>query len=78
MKKEDPKQLPRLAENGKSPVAIRFHRNGTVSFRNDEGRWTHHLATVPPSIIRKLDRYTRARLWCRNFRVERAWAEANA
>jgi hypothetical protein len=78
MKKEDPKQLPRLAENGKSPVAIKFHRYSTVSFRDVEGKWTRHLAAVPPSIIMKLDRDTRARLWIRNFKVERAWAEANA
>jgi len=78
MKSKPNRQLPRLAENGKSPVAIRFHRNGTVSFRDGEGRWTHHIAAVPPRIVMKLDRYTRARLWYRNFKVERAWAEAHA
>jgi hypothetical protein len=67
-----------LAKNGKSPVTVIFHHNGTVSFKDAEGRWTRHLAVVPPSIIMKLERYTRARLWYRNFKVERAWAEANA
>jgi hypothetical protein len=76
MNKVTNRQVLRLAENGKSPVV--FHRNGTVSYRDDEGRWTRHLAVVPPSIIMKLDRDTRARLWYRNFKVERAWAEANA
>jgi hypothetical protein len=72
------KQVPPLAKNGKSPIAICFHRNGTVSFRDGEGRWTHRITAVPPSVIMKLDRDTRARLWYRNFKIERAWAEANA
>jgi hypothetical protein len=78
MNKVSNRQLLRLAENGKSPVAIKFHRDSTVSFRDVEEKWTRHLAAVPPSIIMKLDRDTRARLWIRNFKVERAWAEANA
>jgi hypothetical protein len=64
--------------NGKSSVAFHFHRNGTVSFKDGEGRWTRYLAEVPPRIIVQLDRRTRARLWYRNFKVERAWAEANS
>jgi len=65
--------------NGKSlPPTVQWHRDGTVSFRDGDGRWTHHIAAVPPSVIMKLDRFTRARLWYRNFKVERAWAEAHA
>jgi hypothetical protein len=64
--------------NGKSSVAFHFHRNGTVSFKDGEGRWTRYLAEVPPRIIMQLPRDIRARLWYRNFKVERAWAEAHA
>jgi hypothetical protein len=78
MKKEDSKQLTRLVPNGKSPVKAQFHRDGTISFRDEEGRWTHHATRVSPRIIMKLDRYTRARLWYRNFQLERSWAEAHA
>jgi hypothetical protein len=70
--------IPPLAKNGKSPVALCFHRNGTVSFKDGEGRWVRYLAEVPPSIIVQLDRVTKARLWYRNFKVERAWAQAHA
>jgi len=79
MKKSKPdRQLPRLAKNGKSSFAVTFHRDGILSFRDAQGRWTHYLAALPASIIMKLDRPTRARLWIRNFKSERAWAEANA
>jgi hypothetical protein len=78
MKSEPEKVITSLAHNGKLPAKAIFHRGGDVSARDDKGRWHRHLATVPPSIIMKLDRPTRARLWIRNFSVERAWAEANA
>jgi len=70
--------IKHLAPNGKLPPAVTFHRDGTLSFRDSEGRWTHHLAALPARTIMKLNRITRRRLWYRNFKVERAWAEANA
>jgi hypothetical protein len=72
------KFVAHVATNGKSRVAIQFHRDGLLSFRNEDGHWTHQLAGLPASDIMKLPRYTRARLWYRNFRVERAWAEVHA
>jgi hypothetical protein len=78
MKVSDTDQIHRFAKNGKSPVALFFHRDGTRSFRDGQGRWIRHLATVSPQIINQLDRHTRVRLWVRDFQVERAWAQAHA
>ena len=78
MKSEPEKFITSLAHNGKLPAKAIFHRGGDVSARDDKGRWHRHLAEVPPSVINKLDRQSRARLWERNYKVERAWAEANA
>jgi hypothetical protein len=78
MNQKTDRHIAPLAGNGKTSVALHFHRNGTLSFKDAEGKWTRYLAEVPPHLINKLDRRTRLRLWVRDFKVERAWAEANA
>jgi hypothetical protein len=67
-----------LAKQSKLPLAVRFHRDGSISVQDTEGRWIQRFGTLPARIINQLDRRTRARLWYRNFKVERAWAEAHA
>ena len=72
------RSVTQLAANGKHPVKVAFHSDGTISFRDAEGHWTDNLVALPARLIGKLDRRTRARLWYRNFQIERAWAEAHA
>jgi hypothetical protein len=76
--KKPTQAIPPLALRGKPPVQMHFHRDGSVSFRDVHGHWTQFTHAVPPSVITQLERHTRARLWYRNFQVERVWAEVNA
>jgi hypothetical protein len=47
MKQKPKLSIASLAPNGKLPLAVTFHRDGTISFRDGDGRWTHHLAALP-------------------------------
>jgi hypothetical protein len=78
MKNTDKTIVTPFPKNGKRQPIVTFHRDGSISFRDRDGHWTHRFGELPAHMIMQLDRRTRVRLWCRNFKVERAWAEAHA